>query len=67
MSRKAQLSFVREDFYEPLRRRIVLDMKIGPCQLSKLYAYNDLMLSGGARIDGIEIDKPHRVDRKSVV
>lgn len=61
MSRKAQLSFVREDFYEPLRRRIVLDMKIGPCQLSKLYAYNGLMLSGGARIDGIEIDKPHRV------
>ena len=61
MSRKAQLSFVREDFYEPLRRRIMLDMKIGPCQLSKLYAYNGLMLSGGARIDGIEIDRPHRV------
>ena len=61
MSRKAQLSFVREDIYEPLRRRIMLDMKIGSCQLSKLYAYNGLMLSGGARIDGIEIDKPHRV------
>lgn len=61
MSRKAQLSFVREDFYEPLRRRIMLDMKIGPCQLSKLYAYNGLMLSDGTRIDGIEIDKPHRV------
>lgn len=61
MSRKAQLSFVREDFYEPLRQRIMLDMKIGPCQLSKLYAYNGLMLSGGTRIDGIEIDRPHRV------
>lgn len=61
MSRKAQLSFVREDIYEPLRRRIMLDMKIGSCQLSKLYAYNGLMLSGGTRLDGIEIDKPHRV------
>ena len=36
-------------------------MKIGSCQLSKLYAYNGLMLSGGTRLDGIEIDKPHRV------
>lgn len=61
MSRKAQLSFVREDFFEPLRRRIMLDMKIGSCQLSKLYAYNGLMLSGGTRIDGVEIDRPHRV------
>lgn len=61
MSRKAQLSFVREDIYEPLRQRIMLDMKIRPCQLSKLYAYNGLMLSGGTRIDGIEIDKPSRV------
>ena len=61
ISRKAQLSFVREDFYEPLRQRIMLDMRIGPCQLSKLYANNGLMLSGGTRIDGIEIDRPHRV------
>ena len=61
MSRKSQLSFVREDFYEPLRQGIMLDMEIGPCQLSKLYAYNGLMLSGGTRIDGIEIDRPHRV------
>ena len=61
MSRKSQLSFVREDIYEPLRQGIMLDMKIGPCQLSKLYAYNGLMLSGGTRIDGIEIDRPHRV------
>lgn len=61
MSRKAQLSFVREDIYEPLRQRIMLGMKIGSCQLSKLYAYNGLMLSGGTRIDGIEIDTPHRV------
>ena len=51
MSRKATLSFIRADFYEPVRERIMLDMKIGMCQLSKLYAYNGLMLSGGVRID----------------
>ena len=39
----------------------MLDMKIGACQLSKLYAYNGLMLSGGVRVDGIGIDAPHRV------
>ena len=61
MSRKAQLSFIREDFCEPLRRRIMLDMKIGPYQLSKLYAYSGLMPSGGTRIDGIESDNPHRM------
>lgn len=40
------------------------EYKICPClkcQLSKLYAYNGLMLSGGTRIEGIDIDKPHRV------
>ena len=31
------------------------------CQLSNLYAYNGLMMSSGKRIDGIEIDKAHRV------
>ncbi len=51
MSRKATLSFIRSDFYEPVRERIMLGMKIGMCQLSKLYAYNGLMLSGGVRID----------------
>jgi ribosomal protein S8 len=38
-----------------------MDMTIGDCQLSKLYAYNGLMLSSGVRLDGINIDKPHRV------
>ncbi|NBK79438.1 hypothetical protein D5272_12790 [bacterium D16-76] len=61
MSRKAQLSFIREDFYDPLRKHIMMDMKIGDCQLSKLYAYNGLMLSGGMRIDNINIDRLHRV------
>ena len=61
MSRQARLSFLREDFYDAVRRRIMMDMTIGDCQLSKLYAYNGLMLSSGIRIDGIGIDRPHRV------
>ncbi len=48
-----------ENMFQP--EGIVLDMKIGPCQLSKLYAYNGLMPSGGTRIDGIESDNPHRM------
>ena len=61
MSRQARLTFIREDFYDAVRRRIMMDMTIGDCQLSKLYAYNGLMLSSGIRIDGIGIDQPHRV------
>lgn len=61
MSRQARLSFIREDFYDAVHRRIMMDMTIGDCQLSKLYAYNGLMLSSGIRIDGIGIDRPHRV------
>lgn len=61
MSRQARLSFIREDFYDAVRRRIMMDMTIGDCQLSKLYAYNGLMLSSGIRIDSIGIDRPHRV------
>ena len=51
MSRNSTLCFVREDMYEPLRERIMLGMKIGDCQLSKLYAYNALMLTSGERRD----------------
>lgn len=61
MSRNAVLSFIREDFYGKVTERIRLGMDISMCQLSKLYAYNGLMLSGGTRIDGIDIDRPHRV------
>ena len=61
MSRQARLSFIREDFYDAVRRRIMMDMTVGDCQLSKLYAYNGLMLSSGVRIDDIGIDQPHRV------
>ncbi len=60
MSRRAMLSFIRSDFYEPIRRRIMLDLVVGQCQLSKLYAYNGLMMSSGIRVDGIEVDRPHR-------
>ena len=61
MSRDSRLSFIRADYYAGIRRRMMLDLQIGPCQLSKLYAYNGLMLSGGVRVEGIDIDKPHRV------
>ena len=61
MSRQARLSFIRADYYDAVRRRIMLDMEISQCQLSKLYAYNGLMLSSGTRVDGIGIDNPHRV------
>ena len=61
MSRRAMLSFIREDFYEPIRRRIMMDLTIRQCQLSKLYAYNGLLMSSGIRVDGIGIDRPNRV------
>ena len=51
MSRDARLSFIRSDVYEKVKARIELDMNIGMCQLSKLYAYNGLMFSGGTRIE----------------
>ena len=49
MSRANQLSFVREDVYEALRERMMLGLNIGKCQLSKLYAYNALLLTSGKR------------------
>lgn len=61
MSRAAKLSFIRKDFYNTLSKRIMLDMQVGRCQLSKLYAYNGLMLSSGRRVDHIDLEKPHRV------
>ena len=61
MSRESRLSFIREDFYAPISKRIMMDLEIKSCQLSKLYAYNGLMLSSGKRIEGIGIEKKHRV------
>ncbi len=55
MSRNSRLSFIREDFYEAVSKRIMLDMDIGLCQLSKLYAYNGLMLTSGFRVDDLNI------------
>ena len=54
MSRNSKLCFVREDVYEPLKERMMLGMTIGKCQLSKLYAYNGLLFTGGRRIDSEE-------------
>ncbi len=51
MSRNAKLSFVRADLYDELRRRMMVGMHIGNCQLSKLYAYNGLLFSSGTRIE----------------
>lgn len=61
MSRESRLSFIREDLYRPIRQRIMMDLEIKRCQLSKLYAYNGLLLSSGQRIEGIGIEKKHRV------
>jgi len=61
MSRHARLSFVRQDYYAPLKERIMLGMKIGLCQLSKLYAYNGLMLTGGFRVSDSSIWNPRRI------
>ena len=60
MSRQARLSFIREDFYAPVKERIQLGMEIGLCQLSKLYAYNGLMLTSGFRVeDGKRAELAH--------
>ena len=61
MSRNNVLSFVREDVYEPLRKRMMLGMSIGRCQLSKLYAYNGLMLTDGFRVEDMEIWNSERI------
>ena len=55
MSRHSRLSFIREDFYEPVKERIMLGMKIGSCQLSKLYAYNGLIMTDGFRVNDMRI------------
>ena len=74
MSRNSVLSFVREDLYKPLRERMMLGMKIGKCQLAKLYAYNALLYTSGRRINDpdllsdkkiIVIDNPKSVVKNS--
>ena len=56
MSREGVLTFIREDVFGAVNERIMLGMKVGRCQLSKLYAYNGLMFSDGVRIDGLGLD-----------
>ena len=71
MSRANRLAFVRADFYEPLRERMTLGMEIGLCQLSKLYAYNALLFTGGERHDIPYLLEPEKLividNPKSVV
>ena len=55
MSRENRLAFVRADIYEPLRESMMLGMNIGDCQLSKLYAYNALLFTSGARYSNTSI------------
>ena len=61
MSRHNVLSFVREDVYEALRERMMLGMSIGDCQLSKLYAYNGLMFTGGRRCEIVDLLQEKRI------
>ena len=70
-SRANNLSFVRDDVYEKLRKHMMLDMDIGVCQLSKLYAYNALMYTDGERIADDHLLYPEKIividNPKSVV
>lgn len=70
MSRQSRLSFIRADFYEQIKERMMLGMNIGMCQLSKLYAYNGLLFTGGRRIDDFCLDEKNIVlidNPKSIV
>ena len=60
MSRNSRLSFIRTDYYDEVRKRIMLGMDIGVCQLSKLYAYNGLMLTSGFRVNA-DFWNPERI------
>ena len=51
MSRNNKLAFIRADLYDAMWERMTLGMKIGRCQLAKLYAYNGLMFTSGLEID----------------
>ena len=60
MSRENKLSFIRADLFEPVWERMTLGMRIGRCQLSKLYAYNGLMFTSGCAIEyGFHMDAEH--------
>ena len=61
MSGNSKISFIREDLYAPVKERIMLGMKLDECQLSKLYAYNGLMLTNGFRVEDMKIWDAKRV------
>lgn len=62
MSRNSKLCFVRAELYEPLKERMMLGMTIGSCQLSKLYAYNGLMFTGGQRLE-----RPNLLNERRII
>jgi len=61
MSRNSRLSFIRADLYEPVRKRMMVGMTIEKCQLSKLYAYNGLMLTSGFRVEAMSLWDAKRI------
>ncbi len=60
MSRKNKLAFIRANLFDSVWERMTLGMKIGKCQLAKLYAYNGLMFTSGRAIEhGFSMDADH--------
>jgi hypothetical protein len=66
MSRESTMAFIRStlrikdktiDLRPEIRKRIMLDLQIEKAQLSKLFAYNGLMLSSGKRIEGLNLSE----------
>ena len=61
--RVARLQALAEELFRP--EGVTLDLGDGPRQYAAFersnYAYNGLMLSSGTRVEGIDIDRPHRV------
>ena len=62
MSRRSKIYFIRKDIADKVYHRVMLGMDIGKCQLSKLYAYNGLLFTGG-----IEIESSDFLNDKSII
>ena len=62
MSRRSKIYFIQKDIADKVYHRVMLGMDIGKCQLSKLYAYNGLLFTGG-----IEIESSDFLNEKSII
>ncbi len=62
MSRRSRIYFIRKDIADKVYKRVTLGMDIGKCQLSKLYAYNGLLFTGG-----VEIESNDFLNDKSII